>query len=207
MAYRIKGPDKKTDEGLLSGNIKKTGVTEGDHEIELCGILDAQWSVKEAKVGDKVKITAKTTGIKSGESVAIQVFVKDANFADRLFDSLEAKVQSNKIEIDWELKVDEKLEEHADYKEGLGRYSVPFYFFVVHVSDLRQTSGLLKYQDWMELELTDEDGEAIGGTQYTLYLPSGETRTGKLDSDGYAKVEQIPPGKVNVTYDTRSADE
>ena len=107
---------------------------------------------------------------------------------------------TSKIEHEWELKVDQKLFDVQDYKEDKN-YSTPWYYFVVETAGIKQRSGLLKYKDWIELELRDEEGNTIGGAEYEVYLPNGQIRRGKLDQNGYAKVENIPPGKVRVTFD------
>ncbi len=118
----------------------------------MTAITKAAWSAKEAAVGDKVKIQIETVGIDSGEKATIQIFIKDANFADHEFEKIDAKVDSDKIEHEWELKVDEKLFNVQEYKEQKN-YSNPYYYFVVETAGMRQRSGLLKYKDWIELEL------------------------------------------------------
>jgi|WetSurMetagenome_2_1015567.scaffolds.fasta_scaffold188237_1 uncharacterized Zn-binding protein involved in type VI secretion len=198
--YSIKGPDGSKSEGHVTGSIERKGVKEGSHEIVISAITKAAWSAREAAVGDKVKMEVETVGIESGEKAILQIFVKDSNFADHPFETMEAKVDSNKIEHEWELKVDQKLLDLQDHKEGKN-YSNPWYYFVVETAGIKQRSGLLKYKDWIELELRDEEGNTIGGAEYEVSLPDGQVRKGKLDQNGYAKVENIPPGKVRVTFD------
>jgi hypothetical protein len=198
--YSIKGPDGSKSEGHVTGSIERKGVKEGSHEIVISAITKAAWSAREAAVGDKVKMEVETVGIESGEKAILQIFVKDSNFADHPFETMEAKVDSNKIEHEWELKVDQKLLDLQDHKEGKN-YSNPWYYFVVETAGIKQRSGLLKYKDWIELELRDEEGNTIGGAEYEVSLPDGQVKKGKLDQNGYAKVENIPPGKVRVTFD------
>jgi len=198
--YTIKGPDGRKSEGYVTGSIERKGVKEGTHEIKISAITKAGWSAREAAVGDKVKMEVETIGVESGEKAILQIFIKDANFADRPFETIEAKVDSNKIEHEWELKVDQKLFDVQDYKEDKN-YSTPWYYFVVETAGIKQRSGLLKYKDWIELELRDEKGNALGGAEYEVFLPNGQIVKGKLDQNGYAKVENIPPGKVRVTFD------
>ncbi len=199
VKYTLKGPDGKEASDYLTGSIEKAGVKDGSHDIKLTAITKAAWSVKEAAVGDKVKILIGTVGIDSGEKATIQIFIKDANFADHEFEKIESKVDSDKIEHEWELKVDEKLFNVQEYKEEKN-YSNPFYYFVVETAGLRQRSGLLKYKDWIELQLNDEDGKPIGGAEYEVKLPNGQVRNGKLDQNGTARVENIPPGQVKVFF-------
>ena len=120
--------------------------------------------------------------------------------ADHEFEKIESKVDSDKIEHEWELKVDEKLFNVQEYKERKN-YSNPYYYFVVETAGMRQRSGLLKYKDWIELELKDDDGKPIGGAEYQVHLPNGEIRRGNLDQNGTARVENIPPSQVKVIFD------
>jgi uncharacterized Zn-binding protein involved in type VI secretion len=198
--YTIKGPDGSESGGYVTGSIDKKGVKEGAHEIKISAITKAAWSSKEAAIGDKVKLEVATAGIESGEKATLQIFIKDANFADHQFEKIDTKVDSDKIEYEWELKIDEKLFKAQDYKEGKN-YSYPYYYFVVETAGLRQRSGLLKYKDWIELELKDEDGKPLGGAEYHINLPNGQVRNGKLDNNGNARVENIPPGQIKVFFD------
>lgn len=198
--YTIKDPGGIEAAGYVTGSIDQKGVKEGSHEIKISAITKAAWSAKEAAIGDKVKIQIETAGIESGEKAAIQIFIKDANFADHEFGKIETKVDSGRIEREWELKVDEKLFNAQEYKEGKN-YSNPYYYFVVETAEMRQRSGLLKYKDWIELELKDDDGKPVGGAEYEVKLPNGQIRRGNLDSNGTARVENIPPGEVKVSFD------
>jgi len=199
IKYTMKDPDGQVTDGTVFGAIKRAGVTEGDHKITLSAIQNAQWGAKEAAVGDKVKMTVTTAGIENGEEAILKVYIKDANFADHLFETITTEVQSDKVEEEWELQIDQDLIERQDQKASRG-YSAPYYFFVADVAGLQKRSGLLKFKDWMEINLEDEDGTKLGNQKYRVYLPSGEVREGALDGDGYAKVENIPPGRVEVEF-------
>lgn len=204
-SYSIKNPDGAVEEGHLTGEIERTGVPDGNHEIKLRAVTKAEWSAEEAAVGDKVKMIVETAGIDSGEKAELQIFIKDANFADHLFETIETKVDSDKIEEEWELAIDEKLFEAQDYKEKIN-YSSPYYYFVVQVAGLKQRSKLLKFKDWMELELVDDDGKPAAKAGYKVFLPNGKIISGNLDDNGYAKVDKIPPGKIRVEYDLRESE-
>lgn len=55
-------------------------------------------------------------------------------------------------------------------------------------------------QELVELELVDEDGNAVPNAKYELHLPSGEVRKGTLDGSGKARVEKVPPGACRVVF-------
>jgi hypothetical protein len=202
--YDVKGPSNEIMRGPLTGQVKKTGVKEGSHEIALRAITKVEWSKTEAKVGDKVTLKVVTAGIDDGESVDFMIFIKDANFPDTVLDNLTAKVKSDKIEADWELQIDEKLLKVQDGRHGK-HYSAPTFYYVVEAAGLRQRSGTLRYKDWMELQLDGEDGKPLANAGYTLRMPDGSVRKGKLDKDGYAKEENLPPGRIDVDFDPRES--
>ncbi|HYM75191.1 MAG TPA: hypothetical protein VE377_04365 [Candidatus Dormibacteraeota bacterium] len=54
---------------------------------------------------------------------------------------------------------------------------------------------------WLEIELIGEDDLPIPWARYSVALPNGETTTGYLDGDGYARFEQLPAaGTCQVTF-------
>jgi len=202
VEYEVKAPDGERAHGALTGEIKKTGVKEGDHEIVLKAIVKAQWSVDKAAVGDKVKMICETVGIESGEEARLEIFIKDNNFADHLLHTIVSKVDGDKIEEEWELEINEELVGDQETKEQKGGYSSPMFFFRVTSDGISSQSGLLTYKDYIEIELRDEEDKPVKGALYKVFLPNGVIKQGKLDDNGYAKVENIPPGKVKITYDT-----
>jgi uncharacterized Zn-binding protein involved in type VI secretion len=200
VQYDVKAPDGEKSQGPLTGEIKKTGVKEGNHEITLKAVVNAQWSIDKASVGEKVKLKCETTGIKSGEKAVLEVFIKDNNFSDHLLHTINSKVDNGKIEEEWELEINKELLEDQDGKEKKGGYSSPKFFFKVTSDGINARSGILSFKDYLELEYKDEDGNPIGDVEYKLTLSNGVIKEGKLDKNGYAKIENVPPGKVEVVY-------
>ena len=201
--YSIKTPEGKRSEGNLVGAFKKTGVKEGDYEIELKAITRAEWSKKEAEVGEKVKLIVETTGIENGEKATLQIYIKDSSFADRLLKTISTEVKSDKIEEEWELKIAKDLLDVQDEKSSIDKYSTPLFVFEVQAGGQKQRSGLLQYKDWIELKIKDAEGKSLANKKFKLYFPNGEIREGTLDSNGYAKVGKIPPGKFKISIDPR----
>ncbi|MFQ6008384.1 MAG: hypothetical protein ACE5K8_05455, partial [Candidatus Zixiibacteriota bacterium] len=69
-------------------------------------------------------------------------------------------------------------------------------------------SPLLEYKDYIELYLKDAEDQPIANARYRVFLSSGEVREGQLDSNGYKKIEKVPPGKWSVQFpDLGVADE
>ncbi len=53
---------------------------------------------------------------------------------------------------------------------------------------------------WIEIELVDEDDRPVPGEAYRITLSDGRVASGTLDSEGKARVEGIPAGDCQVTF-------
>src|SRR5262249_30416148 len=51
-----------------------------------------------------------------------------------------------------------------------------------------------------EIELGDGDGDPLPGIAYEITTPGGKVVTGKLDSQGRARVDDIDPGSCKVRF-------
>ncbi len=142
--------------------------------------------------GDKVELSVETEGIDDGEKITISVWGRDIKKADSLVKSFDVKVSGNKAKADWEV-----LTETAG---GNGYSNSDYYFTALSVPDLTARSGILYIEDYIEVELKDQDGNPVANEEYIFYLPSGEVRKGKLDGNGYKKEEKVPKGKYSITF-------
>ncbi len=61
--------------------------------------------------------------------------------------------------------------------------------------------------NWIEIELTDETGEAIGGQPYQLTLPTGVVRKGTLDENGFAIEKNLPSQACTLVFPDIDADD
>ena len=198
--YTIKNPDGQKETGLLSGRIKKSGVKKGNYEIELKAITSAKWSVKDARVGDVVKLKAEVSGFKSGTEAEFRIYEKDFSSADDLIATVEAKTSGDKVEAKWEYKYVEDTDDIQSEEEKRKGYSLPEYYFIVQIEDSMCRSNLLKFKDYVEINLKDANGNGIPNAAFLLYFSNGEIKEGQLDSNGYKKVENIPPGEWSVSF-------
>lgn len=58
-----------------------------------------------------------------------------------------------------------------------------------------------KKKSWIEIELVDEEDNAVPGEKYKIILPDGETvAEGTLDDKGFARVDGIEPGTCKITF-------
>jgi len=197
--YKLKTPSGDESMGTLSGPIKKTGIPQGNYEIQLKAIVIAKWSKKEARTGDKVKLIAETAGIDSGAKAIFQICEKNYNRADFLMATIDSgSVKSDKAEAEWTYQYREEDQEVGPVKTA--GYANPVYYFSVKIDGLTMRSGFLNYKDWIEIQLNDDQGNSVPNEEYLLYLSSGEVRQGKLDGNGYKKEDKVSPGNFSVKF-------
>ena len=192
VRYKLKTPDNKELKGTLSQQLRKTGVKLGNYDINLIGIAKPKVSSSKIKVGGNVKLRAVTFGIESGTSAKVDVYMKDTNSADKLYDDIETKVDNDKIEAEWAYKYKDDDDGPTIGKSKSEKYSMPKFYFKVRVGDNQSRSDMLEVTDDLEISLNDEDGNPITNEDYEVYLTSGEVRKGKLDKKGKALEKDVP---------------
>jgi hypothetical protein len=201
VQYKLKDPDGNETRGTLAGQIKRTGVSEGQYEVRLAAIKKAEWSAKKAKRSETVKMGAEVVGFDSGAKATFQVFRRDSNRADRPIDTIsDVDVSGDTVEADWQYEYREGEDDPELGHRNTGRYSSPSFYFTVTIEDSKATSGTLKMTDSLEIELRDDRGEAVANEEYVVYLASGEVRKGKLDSNGKATEKDVPPTRNQVVF-------
>ena len=200
--YELTDPGGNTSKGILTGDgrIKRGGLPdEGDYTVKLFAVYNAKWSKDSAEVGDVVKLSADVDGFEDGTEAVIEIWEQDIGSADDLIKKIETNVDGGKVEAEWKYEFIEDDDDTTEEDKQKG-YSAPEYYFFVKVKDQRTRSGLLEFKDWIEVKLQDDEGNAIPDKEYALYLPNGEIKKGKLDGNGTAKVEDIPPGKCQIKF-------
>ncbi len=53
---------------------------------------------------------------------------------------------------------------------------------------------------WIEIELVDDDGNAVPNERFRIRLPDGSIREGRLDANGRARWDGIEPGTAEVCF-------
>lgn len=198
LPYKFTDPDGKESMGILrpDGRVARDGMKKGNCKVVLTGVYDAKWSKSTAKVGDTVKLAAKTEGFENGTPATLQIYKRDLTGPDVVIKEKEVKVQSDKVESEW------VYEAPADDKKPAGdeQYSSPEYYFEALVENSKARSGLLYLETFVEIELRDENGKGVANEEYVLYLPDGSVRKGKLDGSGKKKEEKIPAGSSSIKF-------
>jgi type VI secretion system secreted protein VgrG len=85
-----------------------------------------------------------------------------------------------------------RIEFKASMKELAGPASV-------HFAAPELPGGALE-PNRLTLERLYHDGEALAGAPYEVTFANGETRRGKLDGAGRARLDNVPPGSANVRF-------
>lgn len=57
-----------------------------------------------------------------------------------------------------------------------------------------------KTEHWLEIELVDDLGNAVPNERYRVTLPDGRVREGRLNAQGRARMEDVPPGVCEVGF-------
>lgn len=207
VGYSLKSPSGKTGKGTLMGRVKQMVFEEGDYEIELKAITKAEWSKKQARDGEKVKMLVETAGIKSGKKAVFEIWERSINTADQQVETISDKaVSSDKVEAEWQYVYHDEDEEESE-ESGRRKFYSPAYYFIVKIENCQSRSALLEYKDFVELYLKDADEQPIANASYLVFLSNGEVREGQLDSNGYKKIENVPPGKWSVEFPDYSLPE
>lgn len=74
------------------------------------------------------------------------------------------------------------------------------WYSMVQKHEIKVNTIKARLLDSIEIELVDENGNPVADEEYILYLPDGKERKGKVDSKGYAKEKDIPPGELFVKF-------
>jgi hypothetical protein len=53
---------------------------------------------------------------------------------------------------------------------------------------------------WIEIELLDDAGNPIPNEQYSIEIPGGSVRVGRLDGNGRARIEGLDPNTCKVSF-------
>ena len=199
-------------------NLPQNGVTGESNRIPV--VLppiaeDMSWGQEEARRGDVLTLSARIRNVPNRTDVLVRIYEYDRDSVHDLITELPTRVEDGRIEVRWEyeyhedtdeLPTDEELQEYGD------SYNPPEYFFTIYVDGFElgreeQDSGLLLFQDYLELEMVDGNGAPMANRDYTLHLPDGSTRDGTLDDQGRAREDDVPPGRTTVEVPEQEEDE
>ncbi len=170
-------------------------------------LVKMQWDKKEARRGDILKLQAEFEQIEEEAEATVIIMEYDQDGNHDKIATIPTTIKDRKLDLQWEYEYHEDTDEiptDEEMKKYGKSYNPPEYFFVVLIDGARfgeeQESGLLEFKDWIEIELVDNEGNSIPDEQYTLHLPDGTQKQGRLDQNGQAMIEGLPPGGVTIEY-------
>lgn len=198
------------DRVLFEVELSKHGVSGESAMIPVrpaVTVTNMKWSAAEARRGDILTLKADVRGVADDTEVIVTIYEYDQdNIHDRITE-LKGKVKGQQLSLDWQYQYFEDTDEIPTEEElqQYGRsYNPPEYFFTVKVGDVefgkKQESGLLKFKDFLEIRLVGRDGKPRKDEPFTVTLPDGSTKDGQLDAAGYARVDDVPPGRCTITF-------
>ncbi len=164
------------------------------------GIKNLKWDKKEARRGDILTMTADVETVPDGTEAEIEIWEHDADEVHDLITTIPVEVKGKKIECKWEYEYHEDTDDIPTDEETEKGYNPPEYFFKVKVLGNQEDSEILQFKDWVEINLNDRLGNSMKNLDYVIKLPDGSEKKGKLDANGYAKIEDIPPGKFTIEF-------
>ncbi|UCF85624.1 MAG: hypothetical protein JSV50_08335 [Desulfobacteraceae bacterium] len=203
-------PEKAREELKFTVKLNKHGLEMKSKPMIVfpkINVTNLKWGQKEARRGDIVKLSADVENLPDEAEVMIVIYEYDQDGAHDFITKFSCRVKNKKIEAEWEFEYHEDTDEipTQEEKEKYGKnYNPPEYFFVIDFYGQRfgdeQESGLLEFKDWIEVGLKDGYGAPIKDKKFVIICAGGSKKEGKLDSNGKAKLEDIPPGPYEIDF-------
>ncbi len=200
---KIKVPDDAKDTLVANVKLPKHGLEATSNPLLVLPpieITNLKWDKKEARRGDTLKLTADIKGAQEGAEAEIEIWEHDADEAHDFITIIPVVVKDKKVETVWEFEYHEDTDDVPEEGESEKGYFPPEYFFRVKVGGISEDSELLEFKDWIEIELLDEFGSPIPEAEYVVRLADETEIEGKLDKNGYARVEDVVPGPYWIHF-------
>ncbi|RKX21634.1 MAG: hypothetical protein DRP51_03900 [Candidatus Zixiibacteriota bacterium] len=168
-----------------------------------------KWSAEEARRGDLLTLSAELENVKDGTEVKLIIYEFDRDGGHDIITELITTVKESKIEEKWEFEYHEDTDELPTSEEVErygGDYNPPEYFFTVKIGEFElgkkdQDSGILAFKDWLEIKMLDNNGQPVCNVKYKLTLPDGQERQGTIGAEGFAREDNITPGKCLIEFE------
>lgn len=166
-----------------------------------------KWDKQEVHRGDVVKMQGKFEGcVPNSEAQVIVYEYNPDGHHDKVL-TIPTQLKNLDLEVQWEFNYhDDTMQIPTEgEKQKYQKHYVPVeYFFVVVIDGVKigmgQESGKLKFRDWVEVELLDSEGNFVPNADYVVRFPDGKSTKGKLDKNGFARIEGASPGTITVEF-------
>ena len=205
------------DEISFEVKLSKNGLSGESGKIPLLKppeLVSLEWSAAEARRGDILTLSGEFRDIPDDSEVTVVIYESDQDGAHDRITEMPATLKGKKLVSRWKYEYHEDTDEIPTSEEMErygGAYNPPEYFFTVSYLDFEmgkeKESGLLTFKDYIEIKLRDAGGNPTADAAYVLHLPDGSTKDGRLDRQGQAREDGIPPGNIRVEFpDLRQVD-
>ena len=192
-------PEKAEEQLFAEVKLSKLCLSKKSNPLNLLPTIEIKnlkWDRDEVHRGDIVKITADITNVYDGAEAEVQIWEHDSDNAHDFIASIPVIVKNKKIEADWEFQYVDDTDDIPTQEESEKGYKWPEYFFRAVCGGKSANSKLLKFKDWVEIEVKDKLGIPITNKDYKLLFPDGTEKEGKLTEEGKIRIEDLPPGKI-----------
>jgi hypothetical protein len=166
------------------------------------------WGQSIVHRGEQVALRAETAGFDDGTVATLQIFAYRDDGDHELVGHLAAAVERDRVEAVWPFEYHGEV---ADLPDPVGReddvYAPIRYFFDVEVDGHTARSGMLEFRDWIEFEVVSVDEQPLAYQWFVARFADGSQREFRLDRQGHARLDAIPPGKVYLDRSARKKSE
>ena len=184
--------------GISSGQLKKSNVPHGVHQIEVLDFTHARWSAKKADVSASVQLEVGVLGANPGTSINAYIYEKNLNRPDILLTRLVLKVNGQSATTSWTYPAkqwhNQTPSQHA---------TNPVYYFRCYSDDFAgnviQSPVITFYKD-LTIEVVDTKGRAVPNAKYVVLLGTKELLTGVTDSTGKIMLLEVPLGVHTIKF-------
>ncbi len=156
-----------------------------------------KWSKDKARVGDEVELSADASGDPDGTQAAFTIFEHDADGKHDKVVDLAGRVQGGKAKVKWKYVYTQDRDDVRGPSDRGKPYTLPEYFFVVEVNGVKSArSPILKFNTSLKFQVRYPGGEPVTD-EWRFILRHKASRfviEGKLDKQGFVKVDDCPPG-------------
>jgi hypothetical protein len=166
-----------------------------------------KWDKQEVQRGDIVKMQGKFEGCVPNSEAQVIVYEYNPDGHHDNVTTMPTQLDNLDLEVQWEFDyVDNTAQIPIEQeKQKYQKHYVPVeYFFVVVIDGVKigvnQESGKLKFKDWVEIELKDDEGRPYANKKYIVHFADGNKVNGNFDANGLARVDNLVPGPFTVEY-------
>ncbi len=188
LLYQILGPSNEEIIGssTIAGQANHVGLAkDGQFSMDLGAVANCKWSATESKPGEKLTLEADIDIEESSSTLLLQIHNFN-NEGSQLVHSEDVSISGKKLKHNWTIPT-----------EGMALQKLQF---SISRGNLMGVSNYLEIHDFAEINLKTEDGNPITDLEYYMYFADGSIRNGKLDKDGHAVEENVPPGEYSVKF-------